>query len=150
MYKTDPIPIEIIIAENDILYKNALKDFLQEDPCFKVVGEAKDGETAVCITKELRPDLIIMDVGLPVMSGIEATEKIKEDVSSVKVIVLTYHADLDEAMESLAAGAAAYVNKDINMKYFKMIIETVNKGALWIDPLIGKTVLSECIKYYKK
>jgi len=150
MYNTDSIPINIIIAEDDILYKNAVKDFLQEDSCFKVVGEAKDGQTAVCLAKELSPDVIVMDIGLPVISGIEATKKIKEDTPYVKVIAITSHIDKDEAMESLVAGANAYVNKDINMKYLKMIIETVNKGAVWISPLIGKTILSESIKCYKK
>ena len=150
MYKTDSIPIQIIIAEDDILYKKAVRDFLQEDLSFKVVGEAKDGQTAVCLAKELRPDVIIMNLGLPVISGIEATRQIKENTPSVKVIALTPHIDQDEAMESLAAGANAYVNKDINVKYLKMIIETVNKGAVWVSPLIGKIVLAESVKCYKK
>jgi len=67
------------------LYKNSVKDFLQEDPCFKVIGEAKDGKTAVCLTKELRPDIVIMDLGIPVMSGIEATRKIKGAIPMLKL-----------------------------------------------------------------
>ncbi len=150
MFETTSLPIKIIIAEDDILYRKALKDFFQEDPCFMVIGEAKDGQTAVSLTKELRPDLIIMDLGLPVMSGIEAIKKIKESNLSVKIMVLTAHENQDEAVESLATGATAYVNKDIDMKYLKMIIETVDKGAVWVSPLIGRKVLSEVIRCYKK
>lgn len=150
MFETDSLPIKIIIAEDDILYRKALKDFFQEDPCFKVIGEAKDGQTAVRLAKELTPDVIIMDLGLPVMSGIEATAKIKEDKPYIKVMVLTAHENQNEAVESLAAGATAYVNKDIEMKHLKTIIETVNKGAIWVSPLIGRKVLSEAIKCYKK
>ena len=149
MFETDSFPIKIILVEDDILYRKALKDFFQEDPCFDVIGEAKDGQTAVCLAKELEPDLIIMDLGLPVMSGIEATAKIKEDKPCIKIMVLTSHENQDEALESLAAGAIAYVNKDIDMKYLKMIIETVDKGAVWVSPLVGRKVLSEAIRCYK-
>ena len=117
MYITDSAsPIEIIVVEDDSLYRKVVTDFLKEDPSFKVTGEAKDGQTAVKLAKELKPDVIIMDLGLPVMSGIEATVKIKECNPSIKVIALTSHVNKDEAVESLAAGATAYVNKDINLK----------------------------------
>ena len=149
MFEITSLPIKIIIAEDDILYRNALKNFLQEDACFKVIGEAKDGLTAVRMAKELEPDIIIMDLGLPVVSGIEATAKIKEDKPYIKVMVLTAHENQDEAVESLAAGATAYVNKDIDIKHLKVIIETVNKGAVWISPLIGRKVLEGSIKCYE-
>jgi len=151
MYITDSDPpIKILIVEDDRLYKKVIIDFLQEDSCFKVIGDAKDGQTAVFLAKELRPDLIIMDLGLPVMSGIDATIEIKEANPSVKVIVLTSHINQDEAFESLAAGATAYVNKDINMNHMKMIIETVNNGAVWMAPFIGQKILSEMFKCYQK
>ena len=151
MYMADSTyPIKILIVEDNSLYKKIIIDFLQEDSNFKVIGEAKDGKTAVNLAKELKPDVIIMDIGLPVMSGIEATIKIKEDNPSIKVIAFTSHVNQDEAIEALAAGATAYVNKDINIIHMKMIIETVNKGAIWISPLIGQKILSEGIEHYKK
>lgn len=149
MLETTPLPIKIIIVEDDILYGKALKAFFQEEPYFKVIGETKDGQTAVSMAKNLDPDIIIMDLGLPVMSGIEATVKIKEDKPYIKVMVLTSHESQNEALESLAAGATAYVNKDIDMNHLKVIVETVNKGAVWISPLIGRKILSEAIKCYK-
>ena len=84
MYLTDSAPqITILIIEDENLYKKVIIDFLREDSAFKVVGEAKDGQTAVNLAKELRPDVIIMDLGLPVMSGTEATKKIKETNSFI-------------------------------------------------------------------
>jgi len=151
MYTTDSaFPIKILVIEDNSLYKKIIIDFLQEDSCFKVIGEAKDGLTAIRLAKELKPDVIIMNLGLPVMSGIEATIKIKEVDPSVKVIILTSHVNQDEAVESLAAGATAYINKDINIIHMKMIIETINKGAIWISPQVGQKILSEGIKNYQK
>ncbi|OGI01997.1 MAG: hypothetical protein A2Y25_08485 [Candidatus Melainabacteria bacterium GWF2_37_15] len=142
VYKIASLPIKIIIAQNDVLYRRALKDFLQEDPGFKVIGETKDGKTAVSLAKELDPDVIIIDLELPVIAGEITIRKIKKEKPSIKIMALTSHENQDEAMEALDAGANAYVNKDIDMKYLKMIIETVNKGAVWISPLIGRKGLS--------
>ncbi|MEI8388358.1 MAG: response regulator transcription factor [bacterium] len=150
MYLTDSAPqITIVIVEDENLYKKVIIDFLQEDSAFKVVGEAKDGQTAVNLAKELRPDVIIMDLGLPVISGTEATKKIKETNSFIKIIALTAHSDKNEAIDSLIAGASAYVNKDIKIQHLKMIIQTVNEGAIWLSPVIGFKVFSEILKLYK-
>lgn len=143
-------PIKIIIAEDNKLYKNAIIGFLQDDPIFKIIGDVKDGKTAVAMAKELRPDVVIMDLGLPVMSGLEATIKIKETNPSIKVIVLTSHINQEESFEVLAAGATAYVNKDIDMDYMKMIIETINQGAIWLSPHIGQKIISDGLKNYKR
>lgn len=151
MSLTDSAPqITILIVEDENLYKKVIIDFLQEDSAFKVVGESKDGQTAVNLAKELSPDIIIMDLGLPVMSGTEATKKIKETNPSIKIIALTAHSDKNEAIESLIAGASAYVNKDIKIQHLKMIIQTVNDGAIWLSPVIGFKVFSEIIKLYHK
>jgi DNA-binding NarL/FixJ family response regulator len=146
MYRKDfDYPIEILIAEDNSLFKKVILDFLKEDPNFKIVGESKDGKTAVKLANELKPDLIIMDVGLPVMTGIEAMLKIKKTNPYIKIIALTSHLDHDEAVKTLAAGASAYVNKDIHISYMKMIIETVSQGAIWLSPSIGQRILNECI-----
>jgi len=136
MYKTDSdLPIKIFVVEDDSLYKKLFINFLQDDSDFKVIGAAGDGQTAVSLAKELSPDVIIMDIGLPGMSGIEATKIIKEANTSIKIIILTAYTNLEEAKESLSAGATAYVNKDINMQHFRMIIQAVYNEAIWL-PLI--------------
>ena len=150
MYITDLVPqVKILIAEDDILYKKVLIAFLQEDSGFKIAGEAKDGKTVVSLVKELRPDVVIMDLTLPVMSGLDAIKKIKKANPSVKVIVLTPNSDKDEAIESMTAGASAYVSKDINIQHFKMIIQTVNDGAIWLAPILGYKVFPDIIKYFQ-
>ena len=135
--------IKLIIAEDNHLFRTSLKAELQRNECFDVIADVEDGKSAVDLARELRPDVVLMDLGLPVMDGIEATRKIKENNADVKVIELTSHSDEEEAMLTLSIGASAYVRKDILGKYLVMIIETVNKGAVWMDPLIGNQVLAK-------
>ena len=146
MYKTDSdLPIKIFVVEDDSLYKKFFINFLQDDSYFKVIGAAGDGQTAVSLAKELSPDVIIMNIGLPDMSGIEATKIIKEANASIKIIILTAYTNLEEAKESLSAGATAYVNKDIDMQHFRMIIQAVYNEAIWL-PLI---ILSQIWETHK-
>ena len=146
MYKTDSdLPIKILVVDDDSLYKKLFINFLQDDSYFKVIGAAGDGQTAVSLAKELSPDVIIMNIGLPDMSGIEATKIIKEANASIKIIILTAYTNLEEAKESLSAGATAYVNKDIDMQHFRMIIQAVYNEAIWL-PLI---ILSQIWETHK-
>ncbi|OGI02174.1 MAG: hypothetical protein A2Y25_04865 [Candidatus Melainabacteria bacterium GWF2_37_15] len=143
-------PIKLIIVEDDKMYRNVLEEFFQSKSDFKVVGTASDGQTAIYLTKEKNPDVVIMDLGLPVMQGKDAIKKIKEIDPTIKIVVLTAHIDEDEAIESIAAGATAYVNKDINIQHLNTIIQTVNNGAVWLSPLIGYKILEKGIKHSQK
>lgn len=135
-----PNKIKILMVEDHKLLRVGLKAIFEEYPNLEVIGEAEDGQTAVKLAKELHPDIILMDIGLPVMDGIEATRRIKETNPDMKVIILTSHSDENEVMQSLAAGANAYAMKDIKTEYLIMVIESVNEGAIWLDPVVAKIV----------
>ena len=143
-------PIKLIIVEDDKLYKTVLEDFFQDKTNFEIVGTAEDGQTAIYLSKEHSPDVVIMDLGLPVIQGKDAIKKIKEIDSTIKIVVLTSHIDENEAIESIAAGATAYVNKDIDIQHLNTIVQTVNNGAVWLSPLIGYKILEEGIKHSQK
>jgi len=128
------------MVEDHKLLRVGLKAIFDEYPNLQVIGEAEDGLTAVKLTKELKPDIILMDIGLPGIDGIEATRRIKESNPEIKIIILTSHSDENEVMQSLAAGANAYAMKDIKTEYLIMVIESVNEGAIWLDPAIAKIV----------
>jgi len=135
--------IKLLLVEDEELYRISLRSVLESDPSFIVAGEAENGKEAVTLTEKLNPDVVLMDLGLPVMNGIQATRKIKENNPNTKIIELTGNSDENEAMLSLLAGANAYIRKEIAVNYLKMIIHTVNNGAIWIDPLIGNKVLAQ-------
>lgn len=135
--------INLLIVEDDDLYRKALKYELEKDSYLHVIAEADNGQTAINLANELKPDVILMDLGLPVINGIDATRIIKKNNPDIKIIELTGHSDEEEAIASLSAGANAYARKEILGEYLVMVIETVYKGAVWIDPLIGNKVLAK-------
>lgn len=126
--------IKILLVEDQKLMRVGLKSLFEEHMELQIVSEAQTAKEAIEAYKTIRPDITLMDIGLPDMSGIEATKKILEFDSKAKIIILTSHLSESEVMDSLQAGACAYVMKDINTEILKMIIQTIKDGAMWLDP----------------
>ncbi len=127
-------PIRILLVEDHKLMRVGLKSLFEEHKELEVISEAQSGKEAIENYKISHPDVVLMDIGLPDMSGIEATKKILENSSNAKVVILTSHLSEQEVMDALHAGACAYVMKDINIEILKMIVRTVKDGAMWLDP----------------
>jgi DNA-binding NarL/FixJ family response regulator len=134
-------PLKILIAEDHELARNGLVFSLSRKSNFQIVAEAENGEMAVRLSQEKQPDVILMDIGMPVMDGIEATQRIKGRFPNVKVIILTSHQDGEEVYASLAAGADAYCMKDIKTERLIHLVEMVYDGAIWLDPAIARLVM---------
>lgn len=130
----------LFMVEDHKLLRVGLKAIFDEYENLQVVGEAEDGEEAIKLVDEVKPDVILMDIGLPKMDGIQATKIIKEKYPDMKVVVLTSHTDENEVMAAIAAGANAYAMKDIKTEYLIMVIESVKEGAIWLDPQIAPIV----------
>ena len=129
-------PVKILLVEDHKLMRVGLKSLFEELDGLEVISEAQSGKEAVEKYKITHPDLTLMDIGLPDISGIEAAKRIIEHNSLAKVIMLTSHISEQEVTDSLHAGACAYVMKDINIENLKMIIKTVKEGAMWLDPQV--------------
>ena len=104
--------VRVVIADDQRLFAEALEAILSIDSRISVVGRAADGQAAVALAREQRPDVILMDIEMPVMDGIEATEAIRSVVPGTQVIVLTGSAATQDVSRARQAGAAAYVTKD--------------------------------------
>lgn len=128
--------ISVLMAEDHKLLRVGLKSLFDETSDIKVIGEAENGKDAVEKVKIMKPDVVLMDIGLPDISGIEATKRILNNNVDQKVMMLTSHLNEKEVMDSLSAGAYAYVMKDINTELLMMVIKSVNDGAIWLDPQI--------------
>ncbi|HEV8462548.1 MAG TPA: response regulator transcription factor [Gaiellaceae bacterium] len=104
--------IKVVIADDQRLFAEALEAILSTDGRISVVGRASDGEEAVAVVREQQPDVVLMDIAMPVLDGIAATEQIRGEAPETRVIVLTGSAATEDISRARAAGAAGYVTKD--------------------------------------
>ncbi len=126
----------ILMVEDHKLLRAGLRSLFDETDDISLIAEAETGKEAVEKTKLLKPDVVLMDIGLPDISGIEATKRILANDVNQKVMMLTSHINEKEVMDSLSAGAYAYVLKDINTELLTMVIKSIKDGAIWLDPQI--------------
>ncbi len=138
--------IRILLVEDHALTRVGIKTVLKREADLEVVGEASNGEDAVAQAEALKPDIILMDVGMPVMDGIQASRKIVESGNTAKIIMLTQHDNDQDILASLAAGASGYCLKDVEAARLYMAVRTVNAGDAWLDSAIAGKVL----KLYSK
>ena len=133
--------INLILADDHAVVRAGTRQLLERQPDLRVVGEAADGEEAVRLAKELKPHVVVMDVRMPKMSGVEATRRIKQEVPEVAVLVLTAHDDDEYVFALLQAGANGYLLKTAEMEELVRAIRAVAAGQSALDPVVtGKVV----------
>lgn len=128
--------INILLVEDQKLIRVALKSLFDGQEEMQVTSEAQSGKEAIEKYKLQKPDIVLMDIGLPDITGIEATKRILDYDTNAKIIILTSHLSEQEVLSSLQTGARAYVMKDINTETLHLIIKTIQDGAMWLDPKV--------------
>lgn len=128
--------IKIMMVEDHKLVRVGLRTLFEDGDDIEVVAEADNAKDAVEKARLYKPDVILLDIGLPDFSGIEAAKKILDENSEQKIVILTSHQDEAEINESLTIGVNAYALKDINTEHLIMVIKTVKDGAIWLDSRI--------------
>ena len=133
--------IKVLLVEDHTLTRMGLRTALKRVTDMVVVGEAANGEQAIAMAQELGPNVILMDVGMPILDGIHAAEQIIARDPSIKVIMLTQHDNDSDIWASLAAGASGYCLKDVEPERLYSAIRSVNSGDTWLDSSIASRVL---------
>ena len=136
----------ILIVEDHELTRFGLKTAFEACDYIENIFEADSAENGFEILNNEKIDLVIMDLGLPGIDGIEATKKIKQSNKELKIVILTSHNDSQEVLNSLKAGANAYCSKEINPKRLTQVVSSVLDGASWFDPSISHIVLEAASK----
>jgi two-component system response regulator NreC len=131
----------ILIVENHALLRAGLRSLLSGIPDFEVVGEAADGHDAIQAVRTLQPTLVLMDISMPGMNGIEATIDIKRRSPCVRIIVITVHKEDEYIHSSLRAGADGYLLKDASNEEFQAAIRTVASGKIYLSPAVSGEII---------
>lgn len=135
--------IKIMLVDDHTLVREGFAKMLELEPDFEVVGQAADCDEACKLVRKLNPEIILMDIRLPGVTGIEATKKIKEEFPKVEVIILSMYDEDEYIFEAIKAGASGYVLKDISKEDLVRAIRVVHSGESLIQPALAKKVLKE-------
>ncbi len=133
-------PISILLADDHTLVRAGIRALIEQLPTVKVVGEAKDGREALRLVKERKPDLILMDVAMPGLNGLEATARVSKEFPDVRVIILSMYANEEYVREAINAGAAGYLVKRSAATELERAITAVARGEKYFSPLVSAHV----------
>lgn len=138
--------VRVLLAEDHTIVRKGLRSLLDSEVGIEVIGEAADGREAVEKAGQLLPDVILMDIAMPGLNGLEATRQIKKRFPEVKVLILTMHANEEYVFQILRAGASGYVVKQAAPSELVSAIQAVYRGESFLSPLISKTVIEAYIQ----
>lgn len=142
--------IRIVLADDHRIVRQGLRALIEKQPDMKVVGEADDGRETLKIVKELLPDIVLMDVSMPRMNGIEATRQMRKEFARVRVLALSMHADRRFAMEMLRAGASGYLLKDSAFEELAHAVRAVTANHTYLCHRIADLVIKDYINLTAK
>ena len=135
--------IRLLLADDQRLMREGLRTLLELEPGFEVVAEAADGQAALEAYEMHQPDVVLMDIRMPGMDGVEATRRLRARWPAARVIILTTFDDDASVFEGLRAGALGYLLKDLSGQELANAVRTVQRGGALIEPLVAKRVVAE-------
>lgn len=142
--------IKVLLAEDHTIVRQGLKRILEEVPEIEVVGEASTGREAVCMSEKLRPDVVVIDITMPQLNGLEATRQIVRILPRTKVLVLTMHANEEYIRQMLKAGARGYLLKDAADSDLIAAITALERGSSFLSPAVSKIIIEDYVQWAKK
>jgi DNA-binding NarL/FixJ family response regulator len=135
--------LKIVLADDHAVVRQGFRLILSQEPDMEVIGEARDGREAVRLAAELRPDLVIMDIAMPGINGVEATRQIRQNDPDCKVLILSMHRDAVYVRETLRCGAAGYILKESIDQDLLRAVRSVAGGHSFLSPEVARTVLED-------
>jgi DNA-binding NarL/FixJ family response regulator len=138
--------IRILLADDHQMLRDTLRSMLESEDHLEVVGEASDGRTAIAMARTLAPDIVVMDITMPDLNGVEATHQIKAENAAVKVIALSRHSDSRYVLRMLEAGASGYVIKAAAYDELRSAIRVVSQGKSYLSPDITGIVVDAHVR----
>jgi len=138
--------IRILIADDHALVRAGIRALAQKIAGIEVVAEAADGRDALVLTKLHQPDIVLMDISMPGLNGLEAAARAAKDFPSVRILILSAHADEEHVCQALRAGAAGYLLKDAGTAELEIALRAVARGETYLSPAVSKHVIADYIR----
>jgi DNA-binding NarL/FixJ family response regulator len=138
-----PAPVRVLLADDHAIVRKGIRDFIEEDPELTVIAEAANGAEALRLAREQRPDVAVLDIQMPQMTGIDATREIKAQAPGVRVLVLTAYEDDPYIFALLRAGADGYILKNADADEIVRAVKTVAGGGKVLDPAVAGKVIAQ-------
>lgn len=139
-------PIRVLLADDHVLIRAGLRMVVDAQPDLTVVGEAGDGREALAMAESLKPDVVVMDIGMPTLNGIEAAHQVREKLPDIQIVMLSMHADEGYILRALKAGAKAYLLKDSAEADLARAIRAAAEGKSFFSPAVGKVLLEDYVR----
>lgn len=137
------MPVRIVLADDHVIVRSGLRLLLERNPDFTVVGEANNGREAITLTGQLHPDLIAMDIAMPLLNGIEAVKRISEEHPRTAVLILSMHSDEAYILRALKAGARGYLLKDSAETDLIGAVKAISSGTAFFSPAVSKVLADD-------
>ena len=138
--------IRVLLADDHAILRDGIRALLTDHPDIVVIGEAEDGHWAVHLAHELHPDVVLMDIGMPRLNGLEATRQIKHDCPEVAILILTMHDNEEYLRQVLAAGASGYVLKRAAASELVAAIRAVHRGEAALSPAVARMLIEDYLR----
>ncbi len=138
-------PIRILIVDDHSVVRRGLLNLLEDEPDIKIVGEAADGDEALAMLPDVLPDMMLLDITMPRMSGIEVTKEVTRSFPSVRILVFSMHNNPDYILNAVQNGAAGYLLKDTDQEEILRAIRTVHTGELYYPPIASSVIIRNLV-----
>jgi two-component system NarL family response regulator len=143
-------PIRVLIADDHALFRKAIQSVLSDEGDIEVVGEANDGEEAVALAVEHAPDVVLLDVNMPKLRGIDAARAIKEQLPATQVVMFTVSDEEADLFDAIKAGASGYLLKEVDPSEVAEAVRQINSGHSLLSPAVASKLVSEFASMSKK
>ena len=138
--------MRVVLADDHTLFRAGLRALLEQLPDGQVVAEARDGREAVHMVETHHPDLVLMDIAMPGLNGLEATRRLVKEFPAIRVLILSMHKSEEYVWQALRAGAAGYLLKDADLAELALAITAVTRGETYLSPPISKHLIREYVQ----
>ncbi|NNF51088.1 MAG: response regulator transcription factor [Gammaproteobacteria bacterium] len=135
--------MRIVLCEDHTLVRAGISALLKSFPNVEVAGEAGDGRAGIALVKEKQPDVVLMDIAMPSLNGLQATARLAKECPTIKVVVLSMHSNEEYVLQALRAGASGYLLKEAATSELRTALDTVARGDIYLSPAISRVVIDD-------